>query len=183
MKKINYAFIVLLSVVLCGCRTSGDTPVKCKSYSEKDWEKHTLYVYEVDKVLFPLLDSVIMKTKEQAKYNKSRKRATFLFSTYAGISATGEIHPNPYVFINIINKPHYYAYGGCLGVFRYKKHNFYIDELTYEVLVYKTERTKTVTYINPEKYDSEPLDVIDEDLDWWYEYKDGQMINRNYEKR
>lgn len=91
--------------------------------------------------------------------------------------------PIPTFFINIINKPHYYAYGGCLGVFRYKKHNFYIDELTYEVLVYKTERTKTVTYINPEKYNSEPLDVIDEDLDWWYEYKDGQMINRNYKKR
>lgn len=183
MKNMNYTLIVLLSVVLWGCKASDDTLVKCKSYNEKDLKKQTLYVYEVDKVLFPVLDSVIMKAKERPEYKKSKVKTTFLFSTYAGISATGEIHPNPYVLINILNKPRFYIYGGCLGVFSYKKYNFYIADLTYDVLVYKTRHTKTVSYIDPEKYDSEPLDIIDKDLDWWYEYKDGEMINRSYKKR
>lgn len=69
MNKLNYIFIISLSLVLWGCN-SYETIVKFKPYKEKDYITKRLDIYEVDTILFPVLDSIILKAESRPEYQE-----------------------------------------------------------------------------------------------------------------
>lgn len=179
MKRLNCIFIILLSLALWGCNPY-ETIVKFKPYKKKDYVTKILNVYEVDKMLFPVLDSIISKAEKHPNYQGLKNKIAFTFSIHTDyILGTTELSSNPYILISVIHNPHFYNYGErTQGVFYYKEYNFYINVIEYDILLHKTGRSITISCIDPRKYQFTFHNRGDEDLYWWYEYKNGQIFNR-----
>ena len=179
MNKLNYIFIISLSLVLWGCN-SYETIVKFKPYKEKDYITKRLDIYEVDTILFPVLDSIILKAESRPEYQELKTKIAFSFNTCKDyISGTERFSPNPYILIGVIYSPRFYNYGEWTqGVFSYKEYNIYVDTVEYNILLHKTGRFTTISCIAPQKYQFEFHHRGDKDLYWWYEYRDGQIFNR-----
>jgi len=170
MKKLNRTFIISLSLALWGCN-SYETTVKFKPYKEKDYVTKILNIYEVDKMLFPVLDSIISKAEKYPNYQGLKNKIAFSFSIRADyISGTKELSPNPYILISVIYGSRFYNYGEWTqGVFYYKGYNFYIGIIKYDIVLHKTGRSTTISCIDPRKYQFTFHNRGDEDLYWWYE--------------
>lgn len=180
MNKLNYIFSISLFLALWGCN-SYESIIKFKPYKEKDYITKRLDIYEADKILFPVLDSIILRAERWSEYQELKTKIAFSFNTCKDyISGTEKLSPNPYILIGVIYNPRFYNYGEWTqGIFNYKGYNFYVDTIEYNILLHKTGRSTTISCIAPQKYQFEFHHRGDKDLYWWYEYRDEQIFNRH----
>ena len=93
MKVLVCFSLVMLSLLLFVRCKSSEEVVKFKPYKFKDYVTKEIEVYEARECLYPLLDSIIMKTKECPMYQGLKIKMAFIYGVWSdsitqfGISA------------------------------------------------------------------------------------------------
>ena len=175
--------VVFLPFLFWGCHSYVEVVnIKPYIYKADDYITKELNVYEPEESLYPILDSINIKTEECPEYQNRKEKVFFFFCIEDGsYSDPEEKWGNPHIGIFV----NYYLFRfsdfrSTLGVFGYKGYDFYIDEIFANILLKKTDRTITITCVTPEKYHFDPLYRGDGDMYWWYGYKHESLINIQY---
>lgn len=184
-KRSCFLLVILVSSLFMGCRsyyTEEYVPIQIYRYKTKDYITKVLEVYEPEKLLFPVLDSIIIKTEECPEYQNRKEKIFFYFCIKNGNFAGNGYDcndPKIGIFAN-----YYYFYlsdfTSVEGLFHYNGYDFYIEEKEVDILLKKTEQTISIRCVAPEKYHFDPLYRGDADMYWWYRYKHGTLINTQY---
>lgn len=123
MNKLYYIIIIILSLALNACSTYG-THLKFKPYKEKDYITKTLDIYEIDEILYPVLDTLILRAEGWPEYQGLKTKFAFSFHTGSlYIPGTREPSPNPHVLISVIMPRIYNFARWTQGVFYYKENS------------------------------------------------------------
>lgn len=180
-KTLYLLLITFVSFLFMGCHSYVEV-VKIKPYKAKDYITKTLNIYEPKESLFPILDSIIIKAEECPEYQNRKEKISFFFSVSNGnTSGLEEEWNNPIVDISI----NYYVsrltnYRWTEGLFYYKGYNFYVNEMSVDILIKKTNKTISISCIAPEKYQFDAFYRGDRDMYWVYRYKQGTLVNEQY---
>lgn len=164
-----------------GCHSHTEI-LKFKYPKAKDYISRILSVYEPEKSLYAILDSIIIKTEECPEYQNRKEKVSFSFGVTKGsFLGPEEEWGNPLVGISV----NYYTsrltdYRWTIGVFYYNGYAFYIDDLLTTPLLKKTKKEVLLECIAPEKYQYDILFRGDRDMYWWYRYKQGNLVNIGY---
>lgn len=195
MNKSVYLSLTILSIViLVGCMSSEELALKkyyrCKSvkeiekdgctetiitfrnYKRKDYINKEIEIYEAKEWLYPILDSIIVKTEECPMYQGLKSKIAFSFyisPDSIGFSITADYAPQ---FLNHAKWTD--------AIFYYKRYDFYCGEIFSDSFFRKTGEKRSITCIAPEKYQFELHFRGDQDMFWTYEYKNGQVTNIGY---
>lgn len=181
-KILGFLSIVFVSFLLMGCCSYRVEVLKTKPYKAKDYITKVLCVYEPEESLYPIMDSIIIKSEECPEYQNRREKVSFFFSIEKGDTFGPEQEwSNPLIGISV----NYYVFRisnfrSTEGVFVYKGYNFYVNTISDNVLLKKTDKTISITCIAPEKYQFEAFYRGDRDMFWWYRYKRGALVNIQY---
>ena len=173
MKVLVCFSLVMLSLLLFVRCKSSEEVVKFKPYKFKDYVTKEIEVYEARECLYPLLDSIIMKTKECPMYQGLKIKMAFIYGVWSdsitqfGISA---VYLSKY-----INHAKWTD-----AVFYYCGYDFYYGGNFYEPFFIKTHKTTTITCIIPMKYQCELHNMGDFEMEWQYAYRDGCITNVVY---
>lgn len=169
---VHFSFAMLLILLFVRCRSSEEY-VKFKPYKAKDYITKEINVYEVKECLYPILDSIIIKTEECPMYQGLKVKMAFLYAigsdsiTNFGISS---VYLSKY-----INHAEWtdamFCYGG---------YDFYYGGDYYESFFKKTHKTITISCISPKKYQYELHNMGDSEMEWHYAYEDGHITNVAY---
>ena len=139
MTKTLYPLLItFVSFLLMGCHSYVEV-VKIKPYKTKDYITKTLNIYEPEELLFPVLDSIIIKAEECPEYQNRKEKVFFFFSIRNGDTyGPEEEWGNPLVGISV----NYYVFRisnfrSVKGVFYYKGYDFYINSISTDILLKK----------------------------------------------
>lgn len=186
MKKgVIYTLVLFVIFLFIGCRSRDVTIIKFKPYKEKDYITKELNVYEVDKLWYPILDSIITKAEECSEYQELKDKIAFSFGVYGEMMSYSEELEgyaklaSPEVYISVLY-PKFYNLDRSVGVFYYQGYNYYITNLYDDTYFKKTSEVVIVRYIDPEKWQSAIHDRGDRDMYWWYGYKNESLVNIQY---
>ena len=179
---LRFLLIAFASFLFVGCRSYRMEVVKVKPYKKKDYITKILSVYEPKEALYPILDSIIIKTEECPEYQNRKEKVFFFFSIEKGtLFGVEEEWNNPLIGISA----NYYVFRisnfySTKGVFAYKGYDFYINEISEYILLKETDKTTSITCIAPESYQFSAFYRGDRDMFWWYRYKHGTLVNEQY---
>ena len=81
-KGMIYTLVLFAISLFIGCRSGDVTVIKFKPYKEKDYITKELNVYEIDKLWYPILDSIITKAEECSEYQELKDEIAFSFGVY-----------------------------------------------------------------------------------------------------
>lgn len=188
IRKQLYLFLMILvvSFLFVGCRsyTEEIVPIRRCPPKPKDYITKVLEVYEPEKLLFPVLDSIIIKTEECPEYQNRKEKMFFFFCINPGtFSGNGYDYNDPKIGIFA----NYYIlslsdFRDVEGLFHYNGYDFYIRDRAVDILLKKTEQTVSIRCIAPEKYQFEMFNRGGMDMYWWYRYryKHNTLINTYY---
>ena len=171
-------FVVFLFM---GCHSYVEV-VKYKSYKAKDYITKKLKVYEPKELLYPIMDSIIVKATECPEYQNRNEKLTFFVSVNKGnCFGPEEEQDNPLLCLTV----NYYSsrfsnHRWTEGIVYYKEYIFYIDEQSVNIFFKETGQTVSILCISPEKYQYDVFNRGDRDMFWWYRYKHGQFVNLQY---
>lgn len=125
------------------------------------------------KWLYPILDSIIVKTGECPMYQDLKVKMAFSCSiwndsvTHFGIVAD--------YLPKYINHAEWTD-----AIFYYRGYDFYYGGDFQETFFIKTDKTISIICIAPKKYQYEMHNRGDSDMEWQYDYINGQIINTAY---
>lgn len=196
MKALVYwLFAILSTVIFTGCMSSEELAMKkslrCKSvkeikkdghtevvikfrrYKHKDYISKKIEVYEIKEWLYPILDSIIIKTEECPIYQDLSLKIAFHCAIWSD--------PVTHLGITVDYIPKYTNHAEMTnGIFYYKGYDFYYGGDFQDAFLKKTNKTISITCIDPKKYQYELHDRGDANMEWYYDYINEQMINRSY---
>ncbi|RGN34336.1 hypothetical protein [Bacteroides oleiciplenus] len=182
MTKIStYLLTTLGTLLFVSCHSYVES-VKIKTYKAKDYITKELKVYEPKELLYPILDSIITKTRECPEYEGTKDCQSFYFSLRKepiyGLENKKEY---PYLSISAIYYvPRLTYHRRTKAVFYYKGCNFYISGSFMTPFLLQTDRTTSIKCIDPDKYQFEVLQRGDKDMFWGYLYKNNVLHNICY---
>jgi len=182
MRRIFSCLLIISGVSLFVACHSYVEYVKVKTYKLKDYINKELEVYEPKELLYPILDSIITKTRECPEYERTKDSLSFDFSIRKEISYGLESRRGfPHLSISAIYYvPRLTYHRWTEGVFYFKGCSFYVDGSFTDLFLQKTDKTVSISCIDPDKYQFELLQRGDQDMFWIYFYKDGTLQNICY---
>lgn len=182
MKILIYVFVILLLLFFWGCSSLRTEFVNLHKYSDKDYITKEFEVYRVNECLYPILDSIIMKTEICPIYQGLKDRIGFYFNIYKRyIPGTTEFSPYPNLLVNVIYAPKFENHAKWTdAVFNYKGYDFYFFGIFISDFLEKTNEFVTIRCIDPDKYQMDYLAREYEDMYWGYEYRNDSIINTVY---
>ena len=135
--------------------------VKVRTYKAKDYITKELEVYEPRELLYPILDSIIIKTRECPEYEKTKDCLAFDFSIREEAPYDLENRKGyPYLSISVIYYvPHLTCHHWTKAVFYYKGCSFYVIDTLADLFLQKTDRKVSISYIDPNKYQFEVFKI------------------------
>ena len=156
--------------------------VKVRTYKAKDYITKELEVYEPRELLYPILDSIIIKTRECPEYEKTKDCLAFDFSIREEAPYDLENRKGyHYLSISVIYYvPRLTCHHWTKAVFYYKGCSFYVIDTLADLFLQKTDRKVSISYIDPNKYQFEVFQRGDQDMFWSYLYKDEALQNICY---
>ncbi len=181
MKSLVFLLIILGFSLLFGCKSYKEEFIKFRPYKIKDFITKDLEIYKASESLYPVLDSIIMKTEQCPMYHGLKEKIAFNFSVHKGyISGTDEISPYPYLMISVVYAPKFENHAKWTdAIFYYKGYDFYFKGKYLNALFAKTGEIISIPCIDPKKYQ---IDMPFEggEMYWWYEYRNDSLINTSY---
>lgn len=183
-KPLCLLLVIFVSSLFVGCRsyTEKIVPIKLPNYKPKDYVTKSLSVYEPEESLFPILDSIIIKTEECPDYQNRKEKVFFYFTIENGDPFGDEPERNdPRVGIFVNYYPFRFS-NFCFteGVFPYKGYDFYVEKKSVDILLKESDKKVSIRCVSPEKFHFDPLYRGDRDMYWWYRYENGLLINIQY---
>lgn len=182
MTKIStFLLIAFVALLLVACHPYVKY-VKIRTYKAKDYITKELEVYEPKELLYPILDSIITKTRECPEYEETKDCLAFHFSIKKEpFDGSENKKEHPYLSISAIYYvPRLTYHRWTKAVFYYKGCNFYISGPFMNLFLLKTDQTTSIICIDPDKYQLEVLQRGDKDMFWGYLYKDKLLQNICY---
>lgn len=182
-RLLHFLLMVFVLSLFMGCHSYVEVmTIKPYNYKPKDYITKVLSVYEPKESLFPVLDSIIMKTEECPEYQNRKEKVFFYFSINDGNTSGAEQEwNNPLVRISV----NYYVFRlsdfrWVEGLFHYRGYDFYVNERFVDILLKKTDQMFPIRCVSPEKFRFDPLYRGDGDMYWCYRYKHGMLKNTQY---
>ena len=147
MKVLVYFSFTMLLILIFGCKSSEEF-VKFKPYKIKDYITKEIKVYEVKEWLYPILDSVVMKTEDTLICQRFENEITFFFE----IGLTCSVNAVDLVISaeNSIDSFNHAVWTDA--VFFYKGYKFYCGRTFLNSFFKKTNETISLVCIDPKKY-------------------------------
>lgn len=162
--KVKLLFILLLVTFFVGCKSSK----KCnniKPYEIEDYlTTKKIKVYEVKEWLHPILDSVIVETEEKLIGQRFEKEITFSFE----IEFNGSMNSVDLVISVEDSLDSFNHTVWTDAVFFYKGYKFYIGKTFLNSFFRKTDKTISLTCINPKKYRWNRPKRSESKIEWFY---------------
>lgn len=175
MKKLMCLSIILILAVLTGCK-SNEEVIKFKPYKPKDYITKKAEVYEVKELLYPVLDSLILKAEACPMYQGLENNFGFVMNICVDCGSI----PSVELAIEVIFPKFRNHSERTQAVFYYKDYDFYLNRSFSDDFLIKTGRFISIPCINPKKYQDWAHDRGDMDMIWAYKYIDGQLVNTFY---
>lgn len=167
MRLLSY--VLILSLFLFSCYSKKEEKKLLNNdvlvSNSKDSLKKSLPIYNIDKVLFEALDSII----------KEENSCPFYDSAKSGFAFTITCDSVKYSFqvssVNIYS----YDYAKSSGVFIYRKHRFIIESYCKIDLMYRSDKNLLVRYLDLD-YENRPLNNDDRYSSWYFNYIDNKVM-------
>lgn len=176
MKKLICLFVFISLAVLTGCKSQSEY-VYFKPYKPKDYITKTVEIYEVKELLYPILDSLILKAEACPMYQGLKNKIAFGMGIYVDCDSI----PSTKLAIDVVWAPKYRNHSEWTqAIFYYKDYDFYLSRYFSDEFLIKTGRFISIPCIDPKKYQHWFHSRGDKDMYWWYEYENGQLVNLCY---
>ena len=140
---------LLFAIFFVGCKSYEEVN-NLKLYDFEDYINKEIKVYEVKEWLYPILDSVIMKTEEVLACQKFENEITFSFE----IDFNGSMNSVDLVWAD--------------AVFYYKEYKFYCGRTFLDSFFKKADKSISLTCVNPKKYRWDIPRRSEHKLEWFY---------------
>lgn len=173
MKILICFFLAIISIlVFVRCRSSVDT-IRFKPYKSKDYITKEIKVYEAKEWLYPILDSIILKTEECPMYQGLKTKMAFRCGIYSdSITSFGIVS---------VYMPKYINHAEWTdAIFCYKGYDFFYGGYFLETFFEMTDKTMSITCVDPKKYQYDIHDMGDSEMEWHYEFRNGHLKNIVY---
>lgn len=185
MKTLTYLLVILGFTLFWGCKSSEMEYVKFRPYKARDYILKNLEIYRVSERLYPILDSIIIKTEECPMYQgRKQEKIAFSFTVYppdGEVSDTTLMSPYLQMLICAVYIPKFWNHAlWTSAIFYYKDYEFYFDGAFFDTLLKKTNEFVSIRCIDPKKYQSDCHFRGDIDMCWWYELRNDSIINSSY---
>lgn len=154
---------LLFAIFFVGCKSYEEVN-NLKLYDFEDYINKEIKVYEIKEWLYPILDSVIMKTEEVLACQKFENEITFSFE----IDFNGSMNS---VDLVISVEDSLDSFNHALwadAVFYYKEYKFYCGRTFLDSFFKKADKSISLTCVNPKKYRWDIPRRSEHKLEWFY---------------
>lgn len=181
MRALICLLIILDFIFLFGCKSDQIEYVKFRPYKARDYITKDLEIYKVNKRLYPILDSIIVKAEMCPMYEKLKDKIAFSIDLFARSPMIANTSPHPNFMISVVYAPKFANHGlWTEAVSYYKGYDFYLKGKFIDSLMVRTGRVVSMRCIDPQKYQFDWHFRGDKDMYWWYEYRNDSILNTSY---